>query len=57
MKLGVYSIRDAKSEVFSQPMFFVTPGIAIRTFGDECSNDNSNLCKHPEDFALYNLVS
>ena len=55
MKLGVYSIRDSKSEIFSQPMYMVTPGVAIRMFGDEVGNPNSNLNKHPEDFALFRL--
>ena len=55
MKLVVYSIRDSKSEIFSQPMYMVTPGVAIRMFGDEVGNPNSNLNKHPEDFALFRL--
>lgn len=57
MILGIYAIRDAKTEAFSQPMFFVTKGVAIRAFADECENNQSNLHKHPEDFALFELGS
>jgi len=57
MILGIYGIRDAKTEAFSQPMFFVTKGVAIRAFADECENTQSNLNKHPEDFALFHLGS
>lgn len=55
MKIGIYAIRDAKTEIFSQPMYFVTPGVAIRTFGDEVENSNSNLSKHPEDYAMFKI--
>lgn len=52
---GIYSIRDAKIEAFGQPFLFVKPGPAIRAFADEVSNPQSNLFKHPEDFALFHL--
>lgn len=57
MILGIYAIRDAKTEAFAQPMFFVTKGVAIRAFADECENIQSNLHKHPEDFAMFHLGS
>lgn len=55
MILQVCSVRDAKTEVFSQPMFFVTKGVAIRSFHDEVNRAGSDLAKHAEDFALFSL--
>ena len=52
---GIYAVRDAKTEAFSQPFFFLKPGLALRSFGDEVANRDSNLAKHPEDFALFHL--
>lgn len=34
---------------------FLKPGLALRSFGDEVANRDSNLAKHPEDFALFHL--
>lgn len=51
----VMSIRDAKTEIFSQPMFFVTKGVALRAFMDEVQRPNSDVSKHPEDFSLWSL--
>lgn len=53
MIVGAYAIRDAKTEAFSQPMFFVTRGVAIRSFSEECENQGSALNKHPSDYALF----
>lgn len=55
MLLQVCSVRDAKTEIFSQPMFFVTKGVAIRAFHDEVDRAGSDLAKHSEDFALFDL--
>lgn len=55
MIVGVYAIRDAQTEAFSQPMFFVTKGVAIRSFSEECENQSSALSKHPQDYALFQI--
>ena len=55
MILFVACVRDAKTDVYSQPMFFVTRGVAVRAFFDECKRDNSDVAKHPEDFAFFHV--
>ena len=55
MLLQVCAVRDAKTEVFSQPMFFVTKGVAIRSFHDEVNRAGSDIQKHAEDFAMFSL--
>lgn len=55
MIVGVYAIRDAQTAAFSQPMFFVTKGVAIRSFSEECESATSALNKHPADYALFQI--
>lgn len=57
MNLTIVSIRDAKSELFSQPIFVASPGVALRSFADQINTDepNNQLYKHPSDFALYEI--
>lgn len=54
-KIIVVAIRDSKSEVFSQPMFFATPGIAVRAFQDALADNQNNLSKHPDDYDLHHI--
>lgn len=51
----VFAIRDAKTEAFMRPFFVPTNGVAIRSFSDEVNNRESELAKHPEDYALFEL--
>jgi len=57
MKLNIFAVRDQATDQFGNPMFLVSTGQAIRSFGDEINNKESNnlLNKHPEDYALYHL--
>lgn len=57
MKLIVLSVRDRAADCFGQPMFVVSLGGAIRSFGDEINRKdvNNQLSKHPEDFDLYQI--
>lgn len=57
MILHVVSIRDRAANVFLQPMFMVSRGVANRNFSDAV-NDKSNdypYHKHPDDYDLYEL--
>jgi len=56
MLMVVVSIRDAKSKLFSQPMFFTTAAVAVRAFGDACKGE-SDYARHPEDYSLWLLGS
>lgn len=57
MRYKIFAIRDRAADVFGQPMFMPSTGVAIRGFSDEVNRvaDNNNLNKHPEDFDLYSL--
>lgn len=53
--LGIFSVRDAKSETFFRPMTATTKGEALRAFMDEANDPQSIIHKHKEDFYLYQL--
>jgi len=55
MELQVYSVRDAKAEIFNQPFLQKTHGEAERTFKNLVSDPNSTVGKFPEDYSLYYL--
>jgi len=57
MRYNIYSIRDRAADVFAQPFFLPSHGVANRVFADEINrvDANNNLNKHPEDFDLYFL--
>lgn len=57
MRFKVCTIRDRAADVYSQPFFVPSIGIAIRHFGDEInrSADNNQLFRHAEDFDLFLL--
>lgn len=59
MKLMVLCIRDRAANVYGQPFFSMSVGVAIRSFQDEVNRSapDNNLNKHPEDFDLYQLGS
>ena len=51
----VCAVRDVKTEMFSQPLFYVTKGVAVRSFADEVQREGSEIGMHPEDYALFYL--
>lgn len=55
MKQLGFSIRDAKSESWSPPMWMRSRGEAIRSFADEVNSggETSMIARHPEDFTLF----
>lgn len=55
MQLKVFSIRDAKAEVFNTPWFKGTHGEAERDFRAAVNDQQTSLNKFPEDFDLYYL--
>lgn len=53
----IFSVRDSASELYGQPFFVPSRGVALRSFADEANRaaaDNA-LNQHPEDFILYEL--
>lgn len=57
MKLEVVSVFDRALQAFGRPVFVQTTGQAIRSFMDECSDEKSEIAKHPEDYELFHLGS
>lgn len=55
MKLGVFSIRDVKTESFERPFFARSPGEAERSCVELVNDGQSVPSNHPEDFDLYYL--
>ena len=55
MIIQVFTIWDAKSEVFMQPFYSHNVGTAIRSIQETMRDPNSMFAKYPEDFMLYQL--
>ena len=53
--MKVYSVYDEKALVYGLPTCFSTDGLALRSFADLVSNQNSNVNKYPSDFKLYRI--
>lgn len=51
----VYSIRDAKGELFNDPWFAHTHGDAERTFTRLVKDEKTTIHQFPEDYDLYFL--
>jgi len=54
-KLLVFSVFDAKAEVYGTPIFFAAKGLATRAFEDQCNKQDSPICQHPGDFTLFHI--
>lgn len=57
MEHKVYSIRDAKGEIFNFPFYKKTHGEAERDFTTLVNDPKSTVFNFPEDFDLYYLGS
>lgn len=55
MIFNVCCVRDRATDAFGNPFFVTALGQAIRSFGDEINNKDSQLAAHPDDYDLYNL--
>lgn len=57
MKLNVYSVFDSKLAMYDFPFYFSSDAAAIRGFGDEVNNPQSQKpwCRHPEDYQLFKI--
>lgn len=51
----VVSVKDRLSDIYSQPMYFPTEGMAIRSFQDALGDSQNAMSKHPDDYDLYVL--
>lgn len=53
MQLKIYSIRDAKAEIYNVPFYKKTHGEAERDFAELCRDEKSMVSKYPEDYDLF----
>lgn len=54
----VVSVFDSASQMYGQPVFSPSRGVAIRSFSDEVNRTGADnaLNGHPEDFTLFQLA-
>lgn len=53
--INAFAVYDLKAQLYAQPLFMKTKGLAIRAFSQACEDKNTELNKHPTDFSLYHL--
>lgn len=51
----IFCVRDGKVEAYMRPFFVRSLGEAERSFFDLANDPDSQVSRHPEDFALYYL--
>lgn len=55
MKHVILSVYDKATEAYMRPFTVISEGQGIRLFEDTVRDLNSDLSKHPEDYALFRL--
>lgn len=55
MQMKMYSVRDAKAQIYHPPYYKHTHGEAERDFRTLTNDEKSTLSQYPEDFDLYFL--
>lgn len=55
MKLQIFAVYDHKSQTYGTPFFKTHMGVAIRDFGDAAQDPQTTICRHPEDYQLFNV--
>lgn len=57
MKYVIVCVRDVCADLYGQPMFQATLGMAQRSFSDAVNRqeDKNIIAQHPEHFELYHL--
>lgn len=55
MKFQIVTIRDVKTDSYSQPQCVVSIGGWLRALADEVNKEGNALSAHPEDYEAYHL--
>ena len=55
MKMIICSIHDKASDAYMRPFFCQTKGQAIRMFVDLIDDENTDIARHKEDYALFEV--
>ncbi|AXH75077.1 MAG: nonstructural protein [Microviridae sp.] len=53
----LYSIYDNKAKAFSNPFTSVNDHTAVRDFQRAATDPNSDICRFPEDYTLFQIAS
>jgi len=51
----LFTVYDAKAEIYTPPFFVPTVGIATRAFKDCINSKDHQFGKHPADYSLFQL--
>lgn len=57
MNLYLFSIHDQKAEIFMTPFVAPNAATAKRSFAHAANDPNSDICRFPGDFTLFELGS
>lgn len=55
MLLYVMAAFDKKAAAFMQPFYASRPEVGLRSFQEAANIEDHQVCKHPEDFSLFQL--
>ncbi|QXP08418.1 MAG: nonstructural protein [Arizlama microvirus] len=55
MKLKLFTVYDSKTESYLRPFSLTTKGEALRGFQETVNDPQSQICKYPADFTLFEL--
>lgn len=53
--LKLFTVYDSKTETYLRPFCLLTKGEAIRGFSETSNDPQSQICKYPADFTLFEL--
>lgn len=55
MKVRGFAVYDRAAEAFHPPYFSPAIGLAVRSFQDACTDAQSAIAKHAEDYELFEV--
>lgn len=55
MKLNVYAIFDHKAKFYACPFYQQNDAVALRTATDLLANPETEVARHPADYAMFKL--
>lgn len=53
--MKLFTVYDSKTECYGKPFCLTTKGEALRGFADVANDPQTQLCKYPADFTLFEL--
>ncbi|WNK13610.1 MAG: nonstructural protein [Microvirus sp.] len=53
--MKLFTVYDSKTENYLRPFTMLTKGEAIRGFAETANDPQSQICKYPADFTLFEL--